>query len=82
VAGLPAGAEEVVERTLNLNADTLVAARFEIIRARKRQIAKYRATHHGLTAHARSTLAARFREESFTAEFGSTLASLAASLSP
>lgn len=76
-AGLPSGADSVIDTVLNLNANHLVDVRRRIIATRAREIRQLKARSQGLTDSQRTTIATRLRVEAETAEYPSVLLMLA-----
>jgi uncharacterized protein (TIGR02646 family) len=83
-ASFPAGeadAQDVIDHILRLNADSLVRTRRDLISARQQKFVKAKNASKEPAAQFRARAANDLRREALTAEFGSTLLSLADSLS-
>ncbi|WP_144753253.1 hypothetical protein [Curtobacterium pusillum] len=80
LSGLPDGADGVLGRVLNLNADHLVVARKVVLAALKREISARAARRHGLSPQQRSAMADNLRRDAGIREFGACYLAVAARL--
>lgn len=76
-AGLPDGADDVINRVLNLNDEHLISARRSIIAAVGAEANKIKARHNGLTRADREKLVSKLKEQAQRLEFATTRLSLA-----
>lgn len=77
VGGMPAGAADVIDTVLNLNAEHLVAARRRVAAALRKTFNAEKNRRHGLTSAQRAKMATAWRERAETAEYATVFLSLA-----
>lgn len=77
VDGLPMGAENVVDKVFNLNADHLIKVRKNIINAWRREVVNIKKKNNGLSPQEISRLADRIRKNASDREYPSTQLSVA-----
>lgn len=80
--GLPEGADEVINKVLNLNANHLLKLRHERRSSWMRKYNKQKERSHGLTAKQKQEFAQKIRDAAATSDVPTALLSLADTISP